>query len=151
MNISRFHISDNIFVILSDCKRDGRCFERPWWLLHRVPQLKPENNWKNSIGFRKISKFIWWEKRNLPDYLLKNFFIYQFFNNFSSLLLFKINFLDAFETGDIFKIFGWKRTFTPSHTVINIVKYLCHGNQVLYTETLKNTWIKLQFVEQTFK
>ena len=45
MNFSRFHISDNIFI-LSDYKRDGRYFERLWRLLHGVPQFHKLTNWK---------------------------------------------------------------------------------------------------------
>ena len=45
------------------------------------------------------------KKDRLPDYLLKNYFVYQFFNNFSALLLYKINFLHFFDTGDFFQIF----------------------------------------------
>ena len=41
----------------------------------------------------------------LADYLLNNYFVYQFINSFSALLLCKINFLDFFEMDDFFQIF----------------------------------------------
>ena len=47
------------------------------------------------------------EKINtLPDYLFNSSLVYQFFNNFLALLLlYKINFLDFFDTGDFFQFF----------------------------------------------
>ena len=44
------------------------------------------------------------KKRFGPDYLLNNYFFYQFLNNFSALLC-KINVLDIFDMGDVFQIF----------------------------------------------
>ena len=40
------------------------------------------------------------KKDGLPDYLLNNFYFYQLINNFSALLLFKINVIDIFYMGD---------------------------------------------------
>ena len=41
----------------------------------------------------------------LLDYLSNNYIVYQFFNNFSALLLCKINVLDLFDVGNFFKCF----------------------------------------------
>ena len=41
------------------------------------------------------------EKNMLPDYLLANYFFYQFVNDFSALLLWKINIVDIL-TSQIF-------------------------------------------------
>ena len=39
----------------------------------------------------------------LSDYLLNNYFVNEFINNFSTLLFCKINVLDFFDSGDFFK------------------------------------------------
>ena len=39
----------------------------------------------------------------LPDSLSNNNFFHRFFNNFSALLLGRINFLDIFDVGDFFQ------------------------------------------------
>ena len=44
-------------------------------------------------------------KGTLPDYLLKNYLFYQFFDKFSALWLYKINDRDIFDVGDVFQIF----------------------------------------------
>ena len=44
-------------------------------------------------------------KDKLPHYLLNNYFVCRFVNNFLVLLLWKINFLDFYEMGDFFQIF----------------------------------------------
>ena len=45
------------------------------------------------------------KKNILPDYSLNNYFICQFINTFSALLLCKINVLDFFDMGDLKKNF----------------------------------------------
>ena len=40
------------------------------------------------------------KKDRFPDYIFNNYFFDLFVNNFSSLLLCKINFLDSFDMGD---------------------------------------------------
>ena len=56
-------------------------------------------NFKNWINLFKI------KKNKLPDYLLTNHFVYQFFNNFLALLLCKINAFDFFDMGNFFLLF----------------------------------------------
>ena len=45
----------------------------------------------------------------LPDYLLNNYCFYKLIDNFSELLLCKINVLDIFDIGDFFQIFVLSR------------------------------------------
>ena len=45
------------------------------------------------------------KKNTLPDYLWDDYFFLQFVNNFSTLLLCKINFLDIVGIGDFLQIF----------------------------------------------
>ena len=44
------------------------------------------------------------KKERLLDYLLNNYSVYRFVNNFAALLLCKINVLDFFEARDCFQI-----------------------------------------------
>ena len=45
------------------------------------------------------------KKDRLPDYLLYNSFVYQFFTNFSALLMYEINVLVFLGMGDFFLFF----------------------------------------------
>ena len=60
-----------------------------------------------------MNKFIWNEKKKnrLPNYSFNHYFVYQFFNNFSALLLLEINFLDFFDKNDYFQTFVTSRNF----------------------------------------
>ena len=70
--------------------------------------------WKKfKNGIKILKKFVWipnnqfvWntKKDRGPDYLLANFSFYQFFYDFSTLLLCKVNFLNIFNIHDFFQI-----------------------------------------------
>ena len=49
-------------------------------------------------------------KDGLTDYVLINYFFYQFDNNFLVLLLYKINVFNIFDVGDFFQIFVISRS-----------------------------------------
>ena len=50
------------------------------------------------------------EIKRLPDYLLNSYFVCKFVNNFSALLLYKINIIDFFNMGVFFSFFISRNT-----------------------------------------
>jgi len=57
-------------------------------------------NFENSWFKKKLQNYSTEEKQNLTGYFLKNQFNYLIVNNFSELLLSKINAFDIFDTVD---------------------------------------------------
>ena len=70
------------------------------------PKKLLTNCQKKNCPINNQVKFIWnGEKERLPDYLLKNYFFYQFVNDLPALFLYRINLLGIFGMGEFLQIF----------------------------------------------
>ena len=66
---------------------------------------KRKKQWNSSYEFLNINKFIKNKKEYVIHLIIEQLLFYQFINNFSALLLCKINSLDIFDMGDFDQIF----------------------------------------------
>ena len=81
----------------------------------------------NSFGMKKD---------RLPDYLLSNYFVWQFVNNFPALLLCRMNVLDIFYMGECFRFLLY--VYSEVH---DRIKYMIWSNQTFGCECTCHTYL----------